>query len=326
MRCSLQQNRTWKEVAALRQPWHPCCSSWLVASVHFNPVTSSHPVQSRMWAYDYCHLMRSIIFDRLIRTTMSMLIIPSGGCEPSSIYTVSTVSYNGKRRYSSSLLITITSSVDCFIFGESVFCFVPKCNDWWVSFHIEDPLDDSSLIIYSFTIPVRYRQVNVEVQAHNLSIYSTWGKSARRSVEAASHILLWLFVFYWGLITSKVQFQRQPMIHLQVPLSQSLPHPLSSSIFTGAGRPWEACCWQSPRRTALPVWARRWWGWRCRCLLGCGLPPCSKSHIWKKRERDSTEVHIHQFRGRDKPPAQFQRIKTAKLSDYRLSAEHLPNF
>ncbi len=113
-----------------------------------------------------------------------------------------------------------------------------------------------------------------------------WGKSVTFS-HAASHILLWLFVFYWGLITSKVQFQRQPMIHLQVPLSQSLPRPLSSSIFIGAGRPWGTWCWQSPRRRALPVWARRWWGWRCRCLLGRALPPCSKSHIWKKkRERE----------------------------------------
>lgn len=67
-----------------------------------------------------------------------------------------------------------------------------------------------------------------------------------------------------------------------MPLSQSLPP--SSSIFTGAGRPWGASCWQSPRRRGLPVWVRRWWGWRCRCLMGRGPPPCSRSHIWKKEK------------------------------------------
>lgn len=90
----------------------------------------------------------------------------------------------------------------------------------------------SSLIIYSFTIPLCQRWSSSRQSVH-LQYLSEgfserrWGKSVRRLVEAASHILLWLFVFYWGLITSKVQFQRQPMIHLQVPLSESLPHPLS---------------------------------------------------------------------------------------------------
>lgn len=60
--------------------------------------------------------------------------------------------------------------------------------------------------------------------------------------------------------------------------SWSRPRPNSSSVFIGAGTPWSARCWQSPKRRVLPVWAGRWWGWRCRCPRGRGPPPCSRNH------------------------------------------------
>lgn len=88
-----------------------------------------------------------------------------------------------------------------------------------------------------------------------------------------------------------------------MPLSQSLPPP--SSIFIGAGRPWGVTCWQSPRRRGLPVWVRRWWGWRCRCLMGRGPPPCSRSHIWKKERSVLFSQSLCHNKDVNRPSIQF---------------------
>lgn len=68
LRCSLRQNRTWEELAAFRQPRCQFCSFWLVfiSTLLLLHITD----RSRM---QLCHLTRSIRFNSLIRTTMSML-------------------------------------------------------------------------------------------------------------------------------------------------------------------------------------------------------------------------------------------------------------
>lgn len=75
-----------------------------------------------------------------------------------------------------------------------------------------------------------------------------------------------------------------------------MPFCLRPPIFIGAGRPLEVKCLQSPRRTVLPVWAGRWWGWRCRCLLGRVPAPYNRNHIWENSEKEKEEEGFHKIR------------------------------
>lgn len=113
---------------------------------------------------------------------------------------------------------------------------------------------------------------------------SIWQKQRARwkCPQVVSFYSRWTFFFlnpHWWPIPPRWTLCQLEQIQTSASGTSHNTSAETPPIFIGAGRPWEVRCWQNPRKRVLPVWAGRWWGWCCRCLLGRVPPPCNRSHI-----------------------------------------------